>query len=549
MPSIELHQLKTYVLSNFSKKSGCYTTLIEVFINNKLYYNIMLKMDMIASEADVFLTAEEKPLRDIMQISDRKVQKQKCEELVDAYVKKKILREVKKPSVPQNSPQQPVPKDKMTGAKKPSDSVPPTQKPIKKQVREKPPKLKGTFYCVNDLCELKRIDTFYVRNKETNAKVAFPQLKCPQCNRFYTVLKKGKDLAPIKLEGVRYTNLTAAMNQQRVQSTRRLQGRCNCCICERNMPARCIKCYGKLQTVTVLLKKKKRKQQKQTVCALPYCSRCGVYYIKDRSIYSEYQSLWNAVGKPELRKAAEKIDNETKEQLVLQAERNLQKQTQELLHGQHTMQERKISVLPVNAKRQEPQERKDGAENQITLQDFVVRRTTFRCLHQQHELKNIDAEVGIIDRYGDISSTKVSAGYCKNCNLFFIMESTYQNLKMKGTPMCRISDEKTYMSGGIAENGMKLSQESILMQYGYSVSQMEGLSDSRRQKILAVLVDNKILTRSDIIGYLDFFINQRKHQHKYEKAIEKWENDREFVSRYRTGSYTEYKINSIRRKY
>ena len=96
--------------------------------------------------------------------------------------------------------------------------------------------------------------------------------------------------------------------------------------------------------------------------------------------------------------------------------------------------------------------------------------------------------------------------------------------------------------------GMRLSQESILMQYGYSVSQTEGLSDARRRKILAVLVDNKVLTRSDVIGYLDFFISQRKHQHQYEKAIEKWESDREFIAHYKTGSYTEYKVNSISRR-
>ena len=36
---------------------------------------------------------------------------------------------------------------------------------------------------------------------------------------------------------------------------------------------------------------------------------------------------------------------------------------------------------------------------------------------------------------------------------------------------------------------------------------------------------------------------------KYEKAIEKWEIDREFVSRYRTGAYSQYGISGISRKY
>lgn len=87
------------------------------------------------------------------------------------------------------------------------------------------------------------------------------------------------------------------------------------------------------------------------------------------------------------------------------------------------------------------------------------------------------------------------------------------------------------------------------MQYGYSVSQSEDLSSTTRRKILSLLVDNDILTKSDIISYLDFFINQRKYQHKFEKAIEKWEDDREYIAEYKAGTYAEYGVKGIYRKY
>lgn len=96
---------------------------------------------------------------------------------------------------------------------------------------------------------------------------------------------------------------------------------------------------------------------------------------------------------------------------------------------------------------------------------------------------------------------------------------------------------------------MKLAQESILMQHGYTVSQTEGLSTARRQKILAVLIDNKILTKSDIISYLDFFISQKKSNHMYEKAITKWQNDREFVAEYKIGHHKKYNVKGISVKY
>ena len=76
---------------------------------------------------------------------------------------------------------------------------------------------------------------------------------------------------------------------------------------------------------------------------------------------------------------------------------------------------------------------------------------------------------------------------------------------MMGLPICRMTEEKVYLKGSTFMNGMKLAQESILMQYGYNVNQTEGLSSTQRKKILAVLIDNKILTKADIVSYLDFF--------------------------------------------
>lgn len=95
---------------------------------------------------------------------------------------------------------------------------------------------------------------------------------------------------------------------------------------------------------------------------------------------------------------------------------------------------------------------------------------------------------------------------------------------------------------------MRLAQESVLMQYGYTVSQTEGLSATSRQKILAVIIDNRIMTKSEIISYLDFFISQRSSRSNMEIAISKWEADREFVENYRLGEYTQFGVKAIHRK-
>ncbi len=93
---------------------------------------------------------------------------------------------------------------------------------------------------------------------------------------------------------------------------------------------------------------------------------------------------------------------------------------------------------------------------------------------------------------------------------------------------------------------MQLAQQSILMQYGYNVSQQENLSDARRRKILSLLIDNSILTRNDIMNYLDFFIGQRKNIKTQQNAIRKWESDRDFISSYKGEKVPDVMVGKIK---
>ena len=198
-------------------------------------------------------------------------------------------------------------------------------------------------------------------------------------------------------------------------------------------------------------------------------------------------------------------------------------------------------------KLEEEQQAKLRKLPQIGVKDFVVKRAVFKCMHDNHKVIDLTAAVRVVGENGKEQLVKISAGYCKQCKVYFIMESTYERLRNMGVVLCRICEEKSYMKNSLF-NGIKLAQESILMQFGYTVSQEEGLSSMQRQKILAVLIDNEILSKSEIISYLDFFICQRQYQSKYEMAISKWETDREFVEEYRMGQYTQYGVNAIYRR-
>lgn len=183
---------------------------------------------------------------------------------------------------------------------------------------------------------------------------------------------------------------------------------------------------------------------------------------------------------------------------------------------------------------------------QIEYVDFLIKGHIFKCMHGNHKIENIVAMVNV-DVNGQKEQIKIPAGYCSQCNVYFILESTYQKLKSKGIILCRITDEKIYWRRENI-NEMQLAQESILRQYGYSVSQTENLTSVRRQRILAFMMDNKIMSKNEIISYLDFFINQRRSLPNMGMAISKWEDDREFVENYRMEYCSKYGANAIYRK-
>lgn len=248
----------------------------------------------------------------------------------------------------------------------------------------------------------------------------------------------------------------------------------------------------------------------------------------------------------------EVLDKKEKRQKSRQKIREYQEKRQEQLkqeakeNRQKAKEEKKAKLIEKQRIQAEKEKRQRELAQlpQIGYKDFVVKKAVFFCTSNEHKIEDIDAAVNVIDHHGEIQLVKISAGYCEKCHIYFIMESTFDRLKIRGTPICRVIDDKTYKKGAYL-NGALLAQESILMQYGYNVSQAEGLSDTRRQKILAVLVDNGILSRTEIIGYLDFFINQRQYQSKYEIALSKWERDREFIEEYRRGDYETFGVYGI----
>jgi len=192
----------------------------------------------------------------------------------------------------------------------------------------------------------------------------------------------------------------------------------------------------------------------------------------------------------------------------------------------------------------------------ITAHDFVVRLGVLKCRSNRHHVQDIQATFTTISRSGNVTKITVPAGYCPDCKIYFIMDNIYQRIKHSGVPICRTMDEKSYTSAVSPDmSGMglygHLAQESVLRQFGYSVGQEEDLSREQRRNILSAIIDYNVLTKSEIISYLEYFINSRKKQKnpdgslKFRVALERWRQDRDWIGGYKIGTFREVAIRRI----
>jgi len=137
------------------------------------------------------------------------------------------------------------------------------------------------------------------------------------------------------------------------------------------------------------------------------------------------------------------------------------------------------------------------------------------------------------------------------------MENVYQRIRHSAIPVCRTMDEKYYITD-YRQNSIyretqydNLAQESVLKQFGYSVNQADDIPPIQRKNILAAIVDYGILTKSEIVSYLEYFIRSRRTQKrrdgslKYRTAIDKWREDIDWINSYRIGTFKEVVIKRI----
>lgn len=184
----------------------------------------------------------------------------------------------------------------------------------------------------------------------------------------------------------------------------------------------------------------------------------------------------------------------------------------------------------------------------VGTRDFVIRTSVLSCMYKQHSIVNIDAVIKTVDHKGAISDKVVPAGYCQQCQKFFILEDDFRKLNVNVELLCNVIEEKSYRANynrkNYFDNLSEWPEESILRKCGYTVSQKAGLGSPERWKVLANVIDHDVLSKIEIQSHIRKQISLHP---KHELAIDKWQTDDDFVSGYNKGYYAKYGVVMLKR--
>ena len=153
--------------------------------------------------------------------------------------------------------------------------------------------------------------------------------------------------------------------------------------------------------------------------------------------------------------------------------------------------------------------------------DIWVYRLKMPCTH--HNVQSVTAYVA-----SDRSPVEqpLNVAYCPVCQRYYINADQYRSFThAHGLPYIRlrIADTPDYRNW---------QEESPLHHMGYNVSAAEDLTSDQRHAILEHAIDTGVMSKIDVISFLEFLIHNAEHNPCLVNASTKWRTDAEHIRYY-----------------
>lgn len=175
----------------------------------------------------------------------------------------------------------------------------------------------------------------------------------------------------------------------------------------------------------------------------------------------------------------------------------------------------------------------------------VVLSHNRKCVYEKHNLTDTKVIIRVLTSKNKIENVVVLATHCKECNQYIILKNDFKYIKQKGTLLCRVVD-KTPEYIAKHKNSSYSGTESRVHSLGYNViKQGYNYTFTQRKIILANIIENYGITQHEILSMIDTNIARKINLPNYVDAVEKWQQDREFVSNYKLGDCPEVFIDEV----
>ena len=170
---------------------------------------------------------------------------------------------------------------------------------------------------------------------------------------------------------------------------------------------------------------------------------------------------------------------------------------------------------------------------------LYVHKGKISCQRNGHPI--IDTTAVLLTK--GCNTVELSVSYCTKCGKFFIGEEAYNTYRKQYGAL--IGHIRLESSGSTSYNGEPLADASPLRLCGYTVNKTDNLSEYERQYIITQVIINEVMTKSEVINYLEYFIDHNGRQERNQLAVEKWQSDLRFTLSYNFEEQDRYLITDI----
>lgn len=184
---------------------------------------------------------------------------------------------------------------------------------------------------------------------------------------------------------------------------------------------------------------------------------------------------------------------------------------------------------------------------QIDIEQVIVLKNSLPC-SSQHHTRDLTAKIPILDENCESQYVEVRASYCFDCKRFTILKDDFD--KISDIVTCKVVDEtSTYKNDSTEQTHEQENDVSILKLYGYNVQTKKNISDQQRHIILSSIIEAGIMTRRQVIDLIETNMKRKSTRPDCELAVQKWQDDINFVDTYKKEELPKVVFDKIVLKY